>query len=118
MNNEITSRRGASSSLDGSGGALRGRADFFVNTFSALHSEAADKAVQAATGRDSNISVSCNGCGNDGLNTVVPYANDHYHSPDPGSASQQRRFLKLNTTWVWHPNLGGFKELYDAASFL
>ena len=30
---------------------------FLADTFSALHAEAADKAIQAATGRDSNILV-------------------------------------------------------------
>ena len=52
---------------------------FLANTFSALQAEAADKATQIATGRDSNILVILQMAGgNDGLNTVVPFTNDHY----------------------------------------
>src|ERR1700704_4693433 len=88
---------------------------FLANTFSALHSEAADKATQAATGRDSNILVIVQMAGgNDGLNTVVPYANDHYHRARPRIGVAADKVLKLNDDVGLHPNLSGFKELYDA----
>ena len=57
---------------------------FLANTFSALHADAADSATQAATGKDSTILVVLQMAGgNDGLNTVVPYTNDHYHKARP-----------------------------------
>jgi len=57
---------------------------FLANTFSALQAEAADKATQAATGRDSSILVVLQMAGgNDGLNTLAPYSNDYYHRARP-----------------------------------
>lgn len=57
---------------------------FLTNTFSALHAEAADSATQVATGKDANILVVLQMAGgNDGLNTVVPFANDYYHRARP-----------------------------------
>src|SRR5438876_94316 len=88
---------------------------FLANTFSALHSDAADKATQTATGRDSQILVILQMAGgNDGLNTVVPYANDHYHRARPRLGVADTKVLKLNDDVGLHPNLAGFKELYDA----
>src|SRR5438105_2818510 len=88
---------------------------FLANTFSALHAEAADKATQAAAGHDSNILVILQMAGgNDGLNTVVPYANDHYHKARPRLGVAATKVLKLNDDVGLHSNLGGFKELYDA----
>ena len=88
---------------------------FLANTFSVLHSEAADKATQPATGRDSNILVILQMAGgNDGLNTVVPYANDYYHRARPRIGVAAEKVLKLNDDVGLHPNLSGFKELYDA----
>jgi uncharacterized protein (DUF1501 family) len=88
---------------------------FLANTFSVLHADAADKATQADTGRDSNILVIVQMAGgNDGLNTVVPYANDHYHRARPRIGIGTSKVLKLNDDVGLHPNLSGFKELYDA----
>ena len=88
---------------------------FLANTFSSLHAEAADKATQAATGRDSNILVIVQMAGgNDGLNTVVPFSNDHYHRARPRIGVAGNKALKLNDDIGLHPNLTGFKELYDA----
>ncbi|PYJ08585.1 MAG: hypothetical protein DME25_01110 [Verrucomicrobia bacterium] len=88
---------------------------FLANTFSALQAEAADKATQAATGRDANILVVLQMAGgNDGLNTVVPYASDHYHRARPRLGLQDKQVLKLNDQLGLHENLRGFKDLYDA----
>jgi uncharacterized protein (DUF1501 family) len=88
---------------------------FLANTFSTLHAEAADKATQAATGRDSNILVIVQMAGgNDGLNTVIPFANDHYRRARPRIGLAANKILKLNDEIGLHPNLTGFKELYDA----
>src|SRR5882762_6306916 len=81
---------------------------FLANTFSVLHSEAADKATQAATGRDSNILVILQMAGgNDGLNTVVPYANDYYHRARPRIGMAETKVLKLDDEVGLHPNLTG-----------
>src|SRR5260221_6478014 len=78
---------------------------FLANTFSALGAEAADKATQVATGRDSNILVVLQMAGgNDGLNTVVPYANDHYHRARPRLGLTDSKFLKLNDALALPPN--------------
>ena len=88
---------------------------FLANTFSALHAEAADSATQTATGRDSNILVILQMAGgNDGLNTVVPYSNDHYHRARPRLALPEKRILKINDEMGVHEILAGFKELHDA----
>jgi uncharacterized protein (DUF1501 family) len=87
---------------------------FLANTFSALQAEAADSATQIATGRDSNILVILQMAGgNDGLNTVVPYSNDHYHRARPKLGLPEKRILKLSDDIGLHENLAGFKELYD-----
>src|ERR1043166_5293610 len=88
---------------------------FLANTFSALQTDAADSATQIATGRDSNILVILQMAGgNDGLNTVVPYSNDHYHRARPKLALAEKRILKINDDVGLHENLAGFKDLYDA----
>src|SRR6185295_7173601 len=70
---------------------------FLANTFSALQADAADKATQAATGKDSQILVVLQMAGgNDGLNTVIPFSNDHYHRARPRIGLQEKDVLKLN----------------------
>lgn len=51
--------------------------------------------------------------GNDGLNTIVPYSDDHYYQARPGIAVSPDEVLKLNDQLGMHPALGGLKELYD-----
>jgi len=88
---------------------------FLANTFSALQAEAADKATQIVTGRDSNILVILQMAGgNDGLNTVVPYDNDNYHRARPKIGLSEKQILKLSDEVGLHESLAGFKELYDA----
>ena len=88
---------------------------FLVNTFAVLQAEAADKGTQAITGKDGNILVILQMAGgNDGLNTVVPYANDHYHRTRPRIGVAAKDVLKINDELGFHPNLAGFKDLYDA----
>src|SRR5207342_884417 len=52
--------------------------------------------------------------GNDGLNTIVPYANDHYHKARPKIGLAEKQILRINDELGFHENLSGFKELYDA----
>jgi uncharacterized protein (DUF1501 family) len=98
------------------GGALAGTVPAFLcNTFSALHAAAADSATQAASGKDSAILVVLQMAGgNDGLNTVVPYTNDHYYQARTRIALPAKSILKLNGEIGLHPGLAGFKFLYDA----
>lgn len=51
--------------------------------------------------------------GNDGLNTVVPYADKKYRELRPVVAHEEGKVLKLNETMGLHPSLGGLKTLYD-----
>jgi uncharacterized protein (DUF1501 family) len=86
---------------------------FLAQTFSALHAEAAEQR-QPATGKDSTILVVLQlAGGNDGLNTVVPVRNDHYHKARPNLALRSK-LLTLNDDFALHPSLTGLKELYDA----
>lgn len=88
---------------------------FLAKTFSSLHAAAADAATQVATGRDSTILVVLQlAGGNDGLNTVVPFADDFYHKARPRLALAGKDLLKLDDTLGLHPALKGLKALYDA----
>jgi uncharacterized protein (DUF1501 family) len=90
---------------------------FLANTLSALQSEAADSATQIATGKDATILVVLQMAGgNDGLNTVVPYANDFYHNARPKIGLPAGKVLQLNGDIGFHGALKGFKELYDSGN--
>lgn len=54
------------------------------------------------------------GGGNDGLNTVVPYADDAYYASRPSIALQKNEILKLNDHIGLHPNLAPIKNLADS----
>jgi uncharacterized protein (DUF1501 family) len=90
---------------------------FLANTFAALHADAADSATQIATGKDSTILVVLQMAGgNDGINTVVPYANDFYHRARPKIGLTADKVLKLNGDIGFHGAMTGFKNLYDAGN--
>ena len=87
---------------------------FLADTFSALQAQAADSATQIATGKDSTILVVLQMAGgNDGINTVVPYANDFYHKARPRIGLKADDVLKLTDEIGLHGALKGFKDLYD-----
>lgn len=98
------------------GGALATTVPAFLsNTMSALSAAAADSATQAITGRDGRILVVLQMAGgNDGLNTVVPFANDHYRRARPSLGIAGDDVLKLNDDLGLHPALTGVKALFDA----
>jgi len=50
--------------------------------------------------------------GNDGLNTVVPYASASYYQLRPTLAIKDTETLKLNEAMGLHPNMTGVHELY------
>lgn len=51
--------------------------------------------------------------GNDGLNTVIPYANDAYHQSRPVLRFTPDKVLKVNGEIGLHPGLAALKSLYD-----
>jgi len=51
--------------------------------------------------------------GNDGLNTVVPYANDAYVRSRPTLHWQANQVIKLNDTLGFHPRLSGCNRLFQ-----
>ena len=50
--------------------------------------------------------------GNDGLNTVVPYANDEYYRARPTIALPEQDVLKVSDEFGFHSNLLGFERLF------
>lgn len=57
------------------------------------------------------VVVELNG-GNDGLNTVVPFANDDYYKNRPTLGIPKDKVLKINDEFGFHPALGGFEKLF------
>jgi uncharacterized protein (DUF1501 family) len=51
--------------------------------------------------------------GNDGLNTIVPYAHDDYYRLRPTLGIPKEQVLRLNDEIGMHPQLTGLKSLYD-----
>jgi len=51
--------------------------------------------------------------GNDGLNTVAPYADDLYQKARPTLAHSRKTVLKLNDLVGLHPRMTEMKELFD-----
>ena len=51
--------------------------------------------------------------GNDGLNTVIPHSDPEYYKARPGLAIPKPSVLKLDDALGLHPQMTGFKELYD-----
>tara|TARA_B100001939_G_scaffold83850_1_gene71570 strand:- start:940 stop:2157 length:1218 start_codon:yes stop_codon:yes gene_type:complete len=51
--------------------------------------------------------------GNDGLNTVIPFANDVYQKRRPSLALGKGAVLSVNDELGLHPQLSGLKEIYD-----
>jgi len=52
--------------------------------------------------------------GNDGLNTIIPYANDLYHKARPRIGIPGKEVLRINDELGFHPQATGLKQLYDA----
>jgi uncharacterized protein (DUF1501 family) len=70
---------------------------FVERTFAQLHTEAKDLAVQATTGKDDTILVVVQlAGGNDGLNTLIPFADDAYHKARPRLAKKEKEIIRLS----------------------
>jgi len=87
---------------------------FLEKTFFALDAVAANAPTQTVTGKDGTILVVLQlAGGNDGLNTVIPYADDAYHVARPRLRFTPERVLKINNHIALNPKLVGLKSLYD-----
>src|SRR4051794_7987080 len=87
---------------------------FLEKTFFALDAMAADLATQAVTGKDGTILVVLQlAGGNDGLNTVVPFADDIYYRSRPKLGIPAAQVLKLDGYSGLNGKLTGLKALYD-----
>lgn len=51
--------------------------------------------------------------GNDGLNTVIPHSDPEYYKARPGIGIPKPNVLKIDDALGLHPQMSGFKELYD-----
>src|SRR5947209_19420145 len=70
---------------------------FIEKTFFALHADAADAVTQTVTGKDGRILIVLQlAGGNDGLNTVVPFADDIYYRSRPKLGIPADKVLKLD----------------------
>ncbi|MEP7014811.1 MAG: DUF1501 domain-containing protein [Verrucomicrobiota bacterium] len=87
---------------------------FLEKTFFALDAMAADALTQTATGKDGTILVVLQMAGgNDGLNMVVPYADDAYHRARPRLGFAPDKILKINDYIGLNSKLTGLKSLFD-----
>ncbi|MDP7655141.1 MAG: DUF1501 domain-containing protein [Roseibacillus sp.] len=87
---------------------------FLERTFAQLDKEAKDSAIQTETGKDSRILVVLQlAGGNDGLNTVVPYADDAYYKARPRLRKDVKDLRKINDHLALSGNLGFMGSLYD-----
>ena len=91
---------------------------FLEKTFFALDAMAANAVTQTATGKDGTILVVLQlAGGNDGLNTVVPYADDAYHRARPQLALPNEQILTIDHHVGLNPKLAGLKSLYEEGHF-
>jgi uncharacterized protein (DUF1501 family) len=88
---------------------------FLTRTVLALDSARANAGTASLPGMsdDRILIVVQMGGGNDGLNTVVPYAMDEYYRVRNTIGISKDKVLKLNDTIALHPNLAKLKGLYD-----
>ncbi len=89
------------------GGAFTWTApSFFAATLQQLHA-----ATPAGSSDPVLVIVQLAG-GNDGLNTLVPFADDHYRKARPSLAVGADKVLKFDDAMGFHPSLTGLRDLY------
>lgn len=70
---------------------------FVDRTFAQLDAASRDKATQIVTGKDDTILVVVQlAGGNDGLNTLAPYADDAYHKARPIIGKKEKDLIRLS----------------------
>ncbi len=88
---------------------------FIEKTFFALNAMAAEGRTQTTTGKDGTILVVLQlAGGNDGLNTVIPFADDAYHRVRPRLAIPADKVLALDSYVGLNPKLTNLKSMHDA----
>jgi uncharacterized protein (DUF1501 family) len=87
---------------------------FLEKTFFVLDAVASDRLIQTATGKDGTILVVLQMAGgNDGLNMVVPCADDAYQRARPRLRLAPDKILKIDNYTGLNPKLTGLKALFD-----
>ena len=87
---------------------------FLEKTFFTLDAMAAEAVTQAVTGKDGTILVVLQMAGgNDGLNMVVPFADDAYYRSRPRLGIPAGQILKVDSYAGLNPKLTGLKSLFD-----
>jgi uncharacterized protein (DUF1501 family) len=87
---------------------------FLEKTFFTLDAMAAEAATQTVTGKDGTILVVLQMAGgNDGLNMVVPFADDAYYRYRPRLGIPADKVLKIDSYAGLNPKLTGLKSLFD-----
>lgn len=87
---------------------------FSRRPFFALDAPGADRPARSVSREDGPILIVLHQAGgNDGLHTVVPWADDAYYRARPTLALQADKILRLNDYCGLHPQLGALKSLYD-----
>lgn len=72
----------------------------------------ADAAMAASAGPRILVVVQLSG-GNDGLNTVIPHADDAYHAARPKLAIAASDVLRIDDAVGLHPSMGALRERFD-----
>jgi uncharacterized protein (DUF1501 family) len=73
----------------------------------------ADTARAAETGKDTVLVVVELSGGNDGLNTVIPYADDLYHKARPTLRFKKDQVMRVDDHIGLHPAMSSFRNLLD-----
>lgn len=91
---------------------------FLDNTVMALTKANDVPNTQLPSGKDGKILVVVQlSGGNDGLNTIIPYADDAYYRLRPNIAHEAKTVLKLDDHIGLHPNLAPLQPLLDKNMF-
>jgi uncharacterized protein (DUF1501 family) len=87
---------------------------FLVRTGHALTGDARDGAAPLEGLKDNHVLVVIQlAGGNDGLNTIVPFADDAYRKARPKLALDAKKVLKVTASLGFHPEMTDLKGLYD-----